>query len=332
MRGKARLGSLLGTLALLVLWAGAQAQGFNPGIAVRVNGVEISNQRFVALYKEYQRSKGVAVGARGDQLDLLMRMRREAMDLMVEQELVRQAAQAKSIEVSDEELETQLAEIREPFEKPEDFARRLEAEGYSADTYPEYVRSMIAAKKYLDEIRMAVSMVSDEELEAYYRDNTHRLTLPEQVRVRHILLTWKPLGKPDDRKALYEQMQPILEKARAGEDFAELARTYSEDSTARDGGDTGLFHRGEMVPAFERTAFSLQPGEISDIVATPYGLHIMRLEERREARLLPLEEIREQLRDHIREEKMEAAVEAEKERLLQAADIEVLIPLERPGS
>ena len=91
--------------------------------------------------------------------------------------------------------------------------------------------------------------MSDEELETYYRDNELRLTLPEQVRVRHILLTWKPLGTQDDRAAIREQMVPILEQARAGEDFAALAREYSDDSaTAGNGGDTGLFHRGQMVP------------------------------------------------------------------------------------
>ena len=175
--------------------------------------------------------------------------------------------------------------------------------------------------------------MSDEELEAYYRDNEQRLTLPEQVRVRHILLTWKPMGTRDDRAAIREQMVPILEQARGGTDFAALAREYSDDSaTAQNGGDTGLFHRGQMVPAFEAAAFALQPGEISDLVETPFGVHILRLEERHEARLLPLDEVREQLREHIREEKMEEAVKQETARLREQADIEVLIALERPGN
>ncbi len=183
---------------------------------------------------------------------------------------------------------------------------------------------MIAASKYLDGIRAEAMNVSDEELEAYYRDNEVRLTLPEQVRVRHILLSWKPLGKPDDRAALHEQMVPILKKARDGEDFAELARQYSEDSTRMDGGDVGLFNRGMMVPAFEAMAFSLQPGEISDIIETPFGVHILRLEERRESRLLPLDEVREQLRDHIRKEKMDTVVDAKKVSLREQAEVQVL--------
>lgn len=317
------------TLALLATSFAASAQGSYPGTAVRVNGKEISYQRFHGFYQEYQRSHGVAIGARGDQLPLLTRLRREAMDLMVEQELVRQAAEASGIEVADEEVDAAIAEIRGTFEEtPEAFTRKLETEGYTEDGYREHVKRMIAAMQYLDGIRASVAAVSDEELEAYYRDNEDRLTLPEQVRVRHILLTWKPMGTRDDRAAIREQMTPILEQARAGADFAELARKHSDDSaTAGNGGDTGFFHRGQMTPAFEEAAFALEPGEISDPVETPFGVHILRVEERQPARLLPLEEIREQLRDHIRQEKMEAAVEAETARLREAAQIEILIPI-----
>ena len=320
-------------LALIALALGGlvYAQGYNPGNAVRINGVEISNQRFDAFYTEYRRSKGVAVGARGDQLELMKQLRREAMDLMIEQQLIIQAAADKGIEVSDEEIDAELARIKEPFNDDDEFRRRLDTESYTEDSYREHLRDMIAAKRYLDDIRLEAMTVSDEELEQYYRDNERRLTLPEQVRVRHILLSWKPLGQPDDKKALHEQMQTILDKARAGEDFAGLATEYSDDSTRVNGGDVGFFARGQMVPAFEAAAFALQPGEISDIVESPYGVHIIKLEERQESRLLPLDEIREKLRAHIRDEKLAKVEAEEKARLREAAEIEILIPIESAG-
>ena len=315
--------------ALLTSAAASWATGFNPGNALRVNGVDISYQRYISFYQEYQRSQGVAVGARGDQLPLLTQMRKEAMELLIEQELMVQAAEAQGIKVLPGEVEAALAEVSGPFKTPEEFNYRIESEGYTPESYRKHLRQMIAASKYLDGIRADAMMVSDAELEAYYRDNEYRLTLPEQVRVRHILLSWKPLGKPDDRAALHQQMVPILEKARAGEDFAELARKYSEDSTRVDGGDVGLFHRGQMLPAFEAVAFSLQPGQVSGIIETPYGVHILRLEERRPSRLLPLEEVREKLRDHIREEKLNTVVDAKKADLREQAEIEILIPMLR---
>ena len=299
---------------------------------MRVNDVEISNERFNAFYQEYRRPYGINVAGRGDHLQRLTKLRKEAMDKMIEQELVRQAAEDQGIEVTPEEVDAALVEVGEPFKTPEEFTRRIESEGFTEDSYREHLARMIAASKYLDGIRASVATVSDAELETYYRDNELRLTLPAQVRVRHILLTWKPMGTRDDRAAIRDQMVPILDKVRAGEDFAALAREHSDDSaTAQNGGDTGLFHRGQMVPAFEAVAFALRPGEISDPVDTPFGVHIIRLEERHEARLLPLDEVREQLREHIRGEKMEVAVKQETERLREEAEIEILIPLERPG-
>ena len=315
-------------LALLLVSGSAAAQGYYPGDAVKVNGVAISYQRFYGFYTEYQRSKGVAVGARGDQLGLLTQLRREAMDQMIEQELVRQAARKKGIEVSAEEVDAAVAELRKVFKTPASFASRLQTEGFTEETYRKHMEGMIAAKRYLDDIRAGAGKVSDQELEQYYRDNKQRLTFPEQVRVRQILLVWKPRGTRNDRQATREAMAPILEQARAGEDFAELARKHSEDpETAPRGGDLGFFHRGERVPALEQAAFALKPGEISDMVETPFGVHILLLEERRDAYLLPLDQVRDQLRGHVQDEKAEQAVQGEIARLRDAAEIKILIPL-----
>jgi parvulin-like peptidyl-prolyl isomerase len=314
-------------LAGVLVCTGAWAQGIHPGDAVRINNVAISYQRFAAFYQEYLRSKGASASMPGFRVPLLDRLRREAMDLMIEQEVVRQAAEKKGIEVSAGEVEAEVARLRSVFDSPQAFARRLETEGFTEESYRKHVAGMLAGVKYMDRVRAAVPPVSDEELETYYRDNEYRLTLPEQVRVRHILLTWKTLGTQDDRAAIREQMAPILERARSGEDFAALAREYSEDyDTKRNGGDTGFFRRGQMAPAFEQVAFSLKPGEISDRVETPFGVHIIRLEEHRPARLLPLDEIREKLRDHVYQERVEAAVDQEIKRLRAAAEIKVLVP------
>jgi parvulin-like peptidyl-prolyl isomerase len=314
--------------ALVAVTCTAQAQGNYPGDAVRVNDETISYQRFQGFYVEYRNSKGVQVGARGDQLELLKQLRIEAMDLMIEQELVKQAAEQEGITGDPTEVDKQIAELRDVFDTDEQFQMKLEGDGYTKESYRRHVERMAAAKVYLDRIRADAADVRDAEVEQFYEDNEDRLTLPEQVRVRHILLTWKPMGTQDDRAAIRKQMEPILERARAGEDFAALAREFSEDSATKgNGGDTGFFYRGTMVPAFEQIAFSLQPGEVSDPVDTVFGVHILKLEGRQEARLLPLEEVREQLRDHVREEKMEAAVDAKVDELRAAADVQVLIPL-----
>jgi parvulin-like peptidyl-prolyl isomerase len=318
----------LSVLALLALGSAAQAQGIYPGDAVRVNDETISYQRFQGFYVEYRNSKGVQVGARGDQLELLKQLRVEAMDLMIEQELVKQAAESEGISGDPSDVGKTIDELSAVFDSEDQFRMKLESDGFTEESFRRHVERMAAAKVYLDRIRADAADVRDAEVEEFYEENEDRLTLPEQVRVRHILLTWKPMGTQDDRAAIRKQMEPILERARAGEDFAKLAREFSEDSATKgNGGDTGLFNRGTMVPPFEEAAFSLEPGEVSEPVDTVFGVHIIKLEERQEPRLLPLDQVREQLRDYLRDEKMETAVDAKIDELRAAADIEVLIPL-----
>ncbi|MGE5153900.1 MAG: peptidylprolyl isomerase [Bdellovibrio bacteriovorus] len=311
---------------LILLWAGASAQGIYPGVAVRVNGVEISYERFHHAYEEHLTQNNVNIVTTRDP-QKLAQLRREAMDLMIDQELVWQAAEKQGIAASPEEVDEAVKAMESAFPSPEEFTRRLETEGFTLDSYRAHLAHAIAADRYMEGIRAQVATVSDADLEAFYRDNPLRLTLPEEVRARHILLTWKPLGKPDDRAALREQMGEILKQAREGTDFAELAKARSEDSSAENGGDLGFFHRGEMVADFEAAAFALQPGEISDLVETPYGVHIIKMEERRPPKLLPLDEVRERLRDYLRGERSNEAVNAELARLREAATIEILIPL-----
>jgi parvulin-like peptidyl-prolyl isomerase len=319
---------LLLLLALLAAVPAVQAQGIYPGDAVRVNDATISYQRFQGFYVEYRNSKGVQVGARGDQLELMKELRKEAMDLIVEQEVVAQAAEKEGIAPGAEELEEYIGQLRSVFDSDMQFGMKLEADGFTEESFRRHISRMLAAKIYLDRIRIDAADVRDAEVKRFYDENPERLMLPAKVRVRHILLKWKPMGTQDDRAAVRKQMQPILERARAGEDFAALAREFSEDSGTRaSGGDTGFFASGAMVPEFEAVAFSLEPGEISDPVDTTYGVHILKLEERQAPELVPYDEIREFLREHLSEQKMEAAARKKTDELVAAADVEVLIPL-----
>jgi len=315
-------------LMLFLLCGGVLAQGIYPGDAVRVNDETISYQRFQGFYIEYRNSKGVAVGARGDQLELLKQLRKEAMDLIVEQALVGQAAEKAGFKPDPELVDSAVEDLRSVFDNDDAFRMKLEEEGFTEESFRTHIERMNIAKQYLDDFRLEASAVSETDLERYYHDNESRLTLPEQVRVRHILLTWKPLGKPDDRAYIREQMLPILERARAGEDFAALAREFSDDyATRQAGGDTGFFGHGQMAPTFEKAAFALQPGEISDRVETSFGVHIIKLEERQEEELVALDDVRDQLREHVSNEQAEEAVRAEIDRLRSEADIKILIDM-----
>jgi peptidyl-prolyl cis-trans isomerase D len=134
------------------------------------------------------------------------------------------------------------------------------------------------------------------EIEQRYEDAGSRYDAPEQVRARHVLISVPRGAEEAAVEAARATAQEARERIEAGEDFAAVAAELSEDAGSKTrGGDLGFFARGQMVPEFDAAAFTLEPGEISDLVRSEYGFHVIRVEERREAFHRPLEEVREEL-------------------------------------
>jgi len=145
--------------------------------------------------------------------------------------------------------------------------------------------------------------IPEADVERAYNNNSEQYSTPEQVRASHILL--KTEGKDD--AAVKAKAEEILKQAKAGADFAELAKKYSEDEgSAKNGGDLDYFGRGRMVPEFDQAVFAMQPGEISDLVKTQYGYHIIKLVDKKNATTRPLAEVRQQLIDQLAYEKAQA--------------------------
>lgn len=146
--------------------------------------------------------------------------------------------------------------------------------------------------------------VSDDELREYYAQHKAEYILPERVKAQHIL--FKTPGKsPEEVEKIKDKARQVLERAKKGEDFGSLAKQFSEDSTAASGGDLGEFGRGQMVPDFDKVAFSLGVGAISDLVQTQFGIHIIKVTGKQEARERPFEEVKEAIRPIIETRKAE---------------------------
>jgi peptidyl-prolyl cis-trans isomerase D len=135
------------------------------------------------------------------------------------------------------------------------------------------------------------------EAQRFYNNNINLYQTPEQIRASHILLNLP--GK--DEAAVRKQAESVLQQVKSGADFAELAKKISEDAGTRDkGGDLDYFSRGRMVPEFEAAAFALQPGQVSDLVRTQFGLHIIKLVDRRPAVTRAFEDVRSQIEEQLR--------------------------------
>lgn len=146
--------------------------------------------------------------------------------------------------------------------------------------------------------------VPEEKLRQTYEANKDDYVVPEQRRARHILFEVKETDSAETRAEKLEKAKEILELARQGKDFAELAKEYSEGPSGPNGGDLGFFGRGAMVPAFDEAVFSLQPGEISDVVETRFGFHIIKLEEVHESKSRTFEEVRDEIARSIKQKEV----------------------------
>jgi peptidyl-prolyl cis-trans isomerase D len=175
-------------------------------------------------------------------------------------------------------------------------------EGHQADFRIPEKRKVKYLLVDIDALR-AKATVTPADLTKAYNDNIAQFTSPEQVRASHILL--KTEGK--DEAAVKAKAEALLAEAKAGADFADLARKNSEDdSNAKNGGDLDYFGRGRMVPEFDTAAFAMEPGQISDLVKTQFGYHIIKLTDKKPGTTRPLDEVRQQLTDQVQSERAQA--------------------------
>jgi peptidyl-prolyl cis-trans isomerase D len=157
----------------------------------------------------------------------------------------------------------------------------------------------------VDQVRQQVT-VSDADLQAFYKQNIAQYTSPEQLAASHILFQLED----KDEAAVRKQAEEVLKRARAGEDFAALAKEFSQDeSNNANGGSLGEFGRGTMVPEFEQVAFALKPGQISDLVKTAFGYHIIKVDKNQAATTRPLEEVRPEIEDQLKWQKAQEQAE-----------------------
>ena len=322
------VGLLAAALSLSGGNAGAQQYIF--GTAALVNGVEISNQRLEAHLEDYLKSKRRNITTMINP-KVYKKYKREALDQLIEREVLWQAAQTAGVKVSQEEVDSAVKAAAAQFKTPDGFRRKLENIGLDTNSYADYVRREIAGSRYLLEASQAEPEISEADIRTVYEQNkTETFTRPEMVRARHILLRTEAAKTPEARAEIRKKIEGLLAEVRAGADFAKLARQHSDDRTAEEGGDLGEFPRGRMVKPFEDAAFSMQPGDLSDVVESRFGFHIIKLEGRSPAKVLTLDEAREPIRMRLSAERRTEIARQHTQELIKKAKVQVLIRLTSP--
>jgi len=296
------------------------------GTVASVNGVAISSTLFERNFEEYMRDNNINIGSiRYPQR--LKQYKKELLDMLINAELVWQEASKKQITASAEEVQQVIAEVRSQFKTEDAFVKTLTGEGYTVESYNTHISRMVSSRKYLDQLGMTASEISDEVIHDFYVNNPDKFQFPDLAHARHILLKTSAEMTDADKKTVRSKMEDIQHKLKKGEDFSEVAKQFSEDSSSSRGGDLGYLPKGAMAGAFEDAVFSLKAGETSGIVETPFGFHIIEVLGQRKAGLAQEEEVKEQIRAFLQQQKRRNVVKDEIDRLRKESKIEIYLSL-----
>lgn len=239
------------------------------------------------------------------------------------------AVVARSVVVSEADVDAALHERNDKvsleymYLTPQDLLSQVTPTEEQVKHFYEQVgnKTRVPERRDFDVVRVSLERamegfrVSPEEIKAFYDANMDQWSVESQLDLQHILFMTEG-ESPEEKAASLKKADEVLALLKKGGDFAKLAAQYSEDQSNKDkGGDLGVVVMGQTVPAFEKAAFALQPGQISDVVETEYGYHIIKCKSRREARVKPLDEVREQIASNLAQQKAGDLVQSAAERL-----------------
>ncbi|AEE95997.1 peptidylprolyl isomerase [Mahella australiensis] len=304
-----------------------------------VNGDKILKADYVKQYDAYinavEQQYGIdkkTLETSTDYADTLAQMREDIVEGLITQKLVDQQAKKNNIALTDDDkkqVKDQLQQLKDAYGE-EAFADMLKQQQMTEAELEQLLQGDAVQQKLFDQLTAGIT-VTDEEVKKYYDENKDtEFTDPEMVKVSHILISIpedKYSADETTKKTEYDKIKPeaeqVLAKAKAGDDFAELVKQYSDDAGTKDQGGTLTFSREDQIePAFIEASFALKnKGDISGLVQTSYGYHIIRLEEKIPSKVHTFEEKKQEIHDTLLQQKKNDKITALIEEWKKGSDI-----------
>jgi peptidyl-prolyl cis-trans isomerase C len=292
-----------------------------PEIVARVNGEAINKTDLENAVKGLEGRAGGPVPA--DQRD---RVYRGVLDDMISYRLLVQEVTARKIVVPEAEIDAQIAQIRGQFQTDAQFQQALAAQKTTVAAVREDARSEIGVDKLVEAEIGAKIAVKPEAVTDFYQKNQDKFQQGARVRASHILISVPENADAATKAQAKTKAEAVLKDLKAGKDFAAAAKESSQDpGSAPNGGDLGYFEKGQMVPPFEAAAFTLKPGELSELVESPFGYHIIKVADQQAARVVPLEEAKPQIEQYLSGQNRQTETEAFVNTLKAKAKIDILM-------
>lgn len=282
---------LAGTLMVGLTACGQGAKDDKSQYIAKVNGKEITygeyEKNFMIFKKQIESNVGTDIWSQdaGEGKTYRVVFREQILEKLIEDELIVQEAEKEKITVDEKEVDDQLANFKKQIESNKDYKEYLTKNNID----DAFLRNKMKMDSLLRDFKLAFEKqhpISEEDLSKYYDENLEQFRINE-VRASHILIKTVDDNRvplPEKEKAEAKvKAQAILDKIKAGEDFATLAKENSEDpGSGANGGDLGFFPKGQMVKPFEEAAFSMKVGDLSDLVESDYGYHIIKVTDKKD--------------------------------------------------
>lgn len=307
---------------LLLLPAGAQAKVINAIAA-------IVNDDIITLYdviREAQPALRVSEKKAPLDDDARSKIRQDILSQLIEKKLVEQKIHELNIKIGDEEIRQAIEDVKRQnkIESQEAFKAALASQGLTFEQYRAQLQDQLERLRLVSvEVRSKIQ-VGESEMRDYYEANQAKFSEEESFHARHIFFRMSEKAPAEEIRRAMTSALMVLAEAKSGKDFVELAKTHSEDPAARkDGGDLGIFKKGDMLPELEKTVLAMKPGEISELVVTPAGFHIIKLEERIKGKLKPFESVKAEIEDTIYRRKSDERFNLWSKELRSKASVEV---------
>jgi peptidyl-prolyl cis-trans isomerase C len=288
-----------------------------PAVVAKVNGTPIPKGDLIKMADQYQAQVPAMTAG----------IYRQLLDQLISQELLRQEAKASGVTASDAEVNQQLGEIKGRYQSPDKYQEQLKKNGVTEADLVKQIRETMAMQKFVETKVVNDVTVSDQQVKTWYDQNQDKVKHPERVHVRHILVKVDKSSTPEDKKKAQAKADDLLAKLKAGADFSKLAEESSDDQGSKTrGGELPLFGRGQMVKPFEDAAFALKkPNEISPVVESQFGFHIIQLVERQDAGVYPLDEIKDGISRRLKQQQQQEKFLTHLKTLKDKAKVEIFI-------
>ena len=266
--------------------------------------------------------------SQGQQLNeqQLNSIKQDIVDRMVEKELLYQKSQELGVEVDMDKVDSQINQFKKKFDDEKKYQQQLSQMGYTEQLLRSEIKQNLAIQKLIEEEIASKVALSDKELKKYYKNNTKEFETPAKVKARHILIKTESDASEADKKEAKQKIEAAQKRLEDGEKFAKVAKDASECPSSKKGGDLGFFSKGRMVKGFEDAAFAMEPGEVSDIVKTRFGYHLIKVEDKKPASQKSFEEVKGSLKKNMKNERVRKEMDSYLKNLKKEADIKMNLP------